>query len=54
MLAIEKHFKAAILLSAGLPLRKNLAEGDGINFDPDVSTPRAGASVLIIGTLSGA
>ena len=39
MLAIEKRFKAAILLSAGFPLRKNLPEADGINFDPHMSTP---------------
>jgi DNA-binding winged helix-turn-helix (wHTH) protein/formylglycine-generating enzyme required for sulfatase activity/dienelactone hydrolase len=39
MLAIEKRFKAAILLSAGFPLRQNLPEADGINFDPHMSTP---------------
>jgi eukaryotic-like serine/threonine-protein kinase len=39
MLAIEKRFKAAILLSAGFNLRQNLPEADGINFDPHMSTP---------------
>jgi eukaryotic-like serine/threonine-protein kinase len=40
ILAIEKRFKAAILLSAGFQLREqNLPEADGINFDPHVSTP---------------
>lgn len=40
ILAIEKRFKAAILLSAGFQLREqNLPEADGINFDPHVTTP---------------
>ena len=39
LLAIEKRFKAAILLSAGFQLRQDLAEVDGINFDPHMTTP---------------
>jgi dienelactone hydrolase len=41
LLAIEKRFKAAILLSAGFQLRQDeiLSEVDGINFDPHVTTP---------------
>jgi dienelactone hydrolase len=39
LLAIEKRFKAAVLLSAGFQLRHDLSEVDGINFDPHVTTP---------------
>jgi DNA-binding winged helix-turn-helix (wHTH) protein/dienelactone hydrolase len=39
LLAIEKRFKAAVLLSAGFQLRRDLPEVDGINFDPRVTTP---------------
>jgi eukaryotic-like serine/threonine-protein kinase len=39
LLAIEKRFKAAVLLSAGFQLRHDLPEVDGINFDPHVTTP---------------
>lgn len=39
MLAIERRFKAAVLLSAGFNLRQNLPEADGINFDPRMTEP---------------
>lgn len=39
LLAIEKRFKAAVLLSAGFQLRHDLPEVDGLNFDPHVTTP---------------
>ncbi len=39
LLAIEKRFKAAVLLSAGFQLRHDLPEVNGINFDPHVTTP---------------
>ncbi len=39
LLAVEKRFKAAMLLSAGFQLRHDLSEVDGINFDPHVTTP---------------
>jgi dienelactone hydrolase len=39
LLAVEKRFKAAVLLSAGFQLRHDLPEVDGMNFDPHVSTP---------------
>jgi DNA-binding winged helix-turn-helix (wHTH) protein/formylglycine-generating enzyme required for sulfatase activity/dienelactone hydrolase len=39
LMATEKRFKAAVLLSAGFQLRHDLPEVDGINFDPHVTTP---------------
>jgi dienelactone hydrolase len=39
LLANEKRFKAAVLLSAGFQLRHDLPEVDGFNFDPHVTTP---------------
>jgi eukaryotic-like serine/threonine-protein kinase len=39
LLAIEKRFKAAVLLSAGFHLHDFLPEDDEINFDRHVSTP---------------
>ena len=39
LLAIERRFKAAVLLSARFQLRHDLPEVDGINFDPHVATP---------------
>ena len=39
LLAIEKRFKAAVLLSAGFQMRPYLPEVDPINFDSRVTTP---------------
>lgn len=39
LLANERRFKAAVLLSAGFQLRHDLPEVDGFNFDPHVTTP---------------
>jgi dienelactone hydrolase len=39
LLAVEKRFKTAVLLSAGFQLRHDLSEVDPFNFDPHVTTP---------------
>ena len=39
LLAIEKRFKAAVLLSAGFQMRHDPPEVNPVNFDPHVTTP---------------